>query len=580
MSTLSPIDRESEQTIVDEIDKDELERHVDALSDLVRTSGTEDERIASKYIVDTLRDYGVEADYLEYDGYISVPEFASVDVTVPTSREITDCISVSFGASTPQAGVHAPVVSLSDVTAEELERTDIEGRIVLVSGLPTPHPVGLLEKSGAAGVIFVSPTNDELHEMIVSPVWGTPDSTTVSEIPSLPVVELSQSEGEWLRERVDRGPVELTLHTSVTTEVTSLPCPVGRIEGRESDRYFVVGNHVDSWHEGATDNATAIATTLEVARLFAEREPRRGIVFGFWSAHSTGRYAGSAWYADEHWLDLRKNGVAYLHIDLPGLKGADELWYQHMAELEAEHLDAMRTVTDFDLQEGVDSWLGSSDRPARNSDQSFWGTGLSSLLSGARLEPETEDGGPIGGGWWWHTPEDTRDKVDLDVLVEETKLYVALTSRLCGSPVLPHDFTASVEDIRDVLDDVEQTTALPVDFSATRDRLETLEASLEEFNSHIETTVSTEDRVAQDIEDVQVEVGNVLIPALYMARAPYEQEPALPYERLPGMRIEQELTTEQDRRFAEVSLKRAQNRLDHHINRAQRTVNAFLSTQE
>jgi hypothetical protein len=30
------------------------------------------------------------------------------------------------------------------------------------------------------------------------------------------------------------------------------------------------------------------------------------------------------------------------------------------------------------------------------------------------------------GGWWWHTPEDTRDKVDLDILVEETALYVGL----------------------------------------------------------------------------------------------------------------------------------------------------------
>ena len=142
---------------------------------------------------------------------------------------------------------------------------------------------------------------------------------------------------------------------------------------------------------------------------------------------------GSAWYADTNWLDLRRNGVAYLHIDLPGLKGADSLWYQHMAELADEHFDAMQSATTLELRGQEESYLGATGRPARNSDQSFWGTGLSSLLSGGRLSPNTEEGGPVGGGWWWHTPEDTADKVDYDVMIEETRLYLALAARIQSS---------------------------------------------------------------------------------------------------------------------------------------------------
>jgi Zn-dependent M28 family amino/carboxypeptidase len=71
-----------------------------------------------------------------------------------------------------------------------------------------------------------------------------------------------------------------------------VPNPVGRIDGTESDRYLIVGNQVDFWFEGITDNATSMAATLEVARVFADDPPGRGLVFGFWSAHSTGRYAG------------------------------------------------------------------------------------------------------------------------------------------------------------------------------------------------------------------------------------------------------------------------------------------------
>jgi hypothetical protein len=79
---------------------------------------------------------------------------------------------------------------------------------------------------------------------------------------------------------------------------------------------------------------------MELSRVFAENPPKRGIV-GFWPGHSMGRYAGSARYADRNWLDLRENGIAYLHIDLNGLGGADNLWAQHMTEVGDGHLDVL-----------------------------------------------------------------------------------------------------------------------------------------------------------------------------------------------------------------------------------------------
>ncbi len=567
--------------MIGSIDGSELERHVEALSDLTRVAGTSGERIASEYVVETLDSYGVDAEIHDHESYVSVPEDADVAVTVPTSKRFDDSITVSFSASTPPGGVHAEALHLEAVTPALVESTPVRGRIVVVEGLPTPDPVGLLDDAGAAGVVFVSPTEGNLHEMIVSPVWGTPTTETVDDLPDVPVAEVSKEAGEWLVEKLDAGPVELTVRTSVTTELRTLPCPVGRIEGSESDRYFLVGNHVDSWHEGVTDNATAVAATLELARLFADREPKRGLVFGFWSAHSTGRYAGSAWYADERWTDLRENGVAYLHIDLPGLTGADSLWYQHMAELEDEHVDAMHEATDFDLREGDDSWLGSSDRPARNSDQSFWGTGLSSLLSGARLDPGTEEGGPIGGGWWWHTPADTLDKVDYDVLHEETKLYVALAARICESPVLPHDYTATVDDIEETLSDAIETLPFEVDLVPERERIERLRGTIERVNDVIEQAANGPGH-PDAAEDVQVALGNVLIPALYMDRPPYEQEPAVAHDLLPGFRFDgiDADSSSQRRRFERVSFRRSRNRLIHHLDRAQRIADRFLDAHE
>ncbi|WP_049981307.1 M28 family peptidase [Halolamina rubra] len=497
-------------------------------------------------------------------------------MTAPTRATFDEAITTSFGASTPPGGVSGEVVRVDDVTEAAVAAADLDGKIAFTTGLPTPEPIRLLEAAGATAVIYQSVNADHLHEMIVTPVWGTPGLDDADEIPDLPVAQLTQDAGDWLRERCEAGPVEATVTTEVTTELTTLPCPVGRIEGTESDRYMVVGNHVDSWYEGITDNATAMAATLELARIFADDPPARGLVFGFWPAHSTGRYAGSAWWADREWLDLRENGVAYYHLDLNGLQGADGLWHQEMAELDEEHVDVLEAAGELPLLEGGgDGGFLGSGRPGRNSDQSFWGAGLTSLLSGARLEPG-EEGGPIGGGWWWHTPADTRDKVDLDVLAEETRIAVALASRICDSPALPHDFRATVDDVREQVAEIEAETGR--EFDGVHAELDALAESLEDAYDVIESVDAASSDTAAAAEDLQVALGNELVPALYMTRRDYDHEPALPHEPLPGLRRAAGVDgTGREERFAETTLTREVTRLRHRLRNAQEAAASFLA---
>jgi hypothetical protein len=571
---LEPVDRETENAVQDRVDPTELEHHIDAFEGTERVSGTDDEWEAAEYVVETLREYGCDAELRSFEGYVSVPEDARVDVTVPTRETFDEAITASFGASTPPSGVSAEVVRIDDVTAESVAAADLEGKIAFTTGLPTPEPITLLEDAGAEAVIYQSANPDQLHEMIVTPVWGTPGLDDDDEIPDLPVAQITDEAGDWLRKRCNEGPVEATVTTEVTTELTTLPCPVGRIEGTESDRYMVVGNHVDSWYEGITDNATAMAATLELARIFADDPPARGLVFGFWPAHSTGRYAGSAWWADQEWLDLRENGVAYYHLDLNGLKGADGLWHQEMAELGDEHVDVLETASDMPLLDTGEAGFLGADRPARNSDQSFWGAGLTSLLSGARLEPGGE-GGPIGGGWWWHTPADTRDKVDLDMLAEETRIAVTLASRICESPALPHDFRATVEDLREQVAEIEAETDR--EFDGVHEDLDALETTLEDAYDVIDDVDDLGSESAAAAEDLQVTLGNELIPALYTSVRDYDQEPALPHEPLPELRRAASVEGRgRMERFAETTLDREVNRLRHRIRNAREAAEAFV----
>ncbi|KPN31078.1 hypothetical protein SY89_01820 [Halolamina pelagica] len=100
---LDPIDRSTEAALGDRVDPEELQRHVDAFDGTERISGTDDEWQASEYVVETLREYGCEAEIHEFEGYISVPEDAQVDVTTPTRETFDEAITTSFGASTPPA---------------------------------------------------------------------------------------------------------------------------------------------------------------------------------------------------------------------------------------------------------------------------------------------------------------------------------------------------------------------------------------------------------------------------------------------------------------------------------------------
>jgi hypothetical protein len=577
MSVIDAIDRTTEDDLVGEIDRAALEAHVDALADLRRYPGTDDQWEAAEYIVDELAAAGVDVEFQTVDAYTSVPESAAVTVTSPVRERFDDAITTAFSASTPPGGVSGELVAVDQIDDDTTNLPDVEGSVVFTRGLPTPGAVRTIDQAGARAAVFQSPTDGELHEMIVSPVWGSPSVDDVDELPDLPVAEIHHADGEWLAERAAGDDVTVTVEAQARTEQRELPCPVARVPGTESDRYTVVGNHIDSWHEGVTDNASAVATSMELARVFAENPPKRGVVVGFWPGHSMGRYAGSTRYADRNWLDLRENGIAYIHVDLNGLEGADHLMAQHMAEVGEEHLDVLEGGP-LPLAERGDGGglLGSGSRPGRNSDQSFWGAGLSSFLSGGRFSADRADAGPVGGGWWWHTPEDTRDKVDFDLMTEEARLYTALVSRLSNSPVLPHDYRATATEIRTLAEEIDAAAAGEIDFSAVYDRLDRLDAALEAF---VELASGVDDDgVAHGVEDVQVRLGNLLIPALYMASPAHEHDPALPHELLPYLRVAESLPDRTGPRagFARTKAVRGVSKLADRVGKAADTVEAFL----
>ncbi len=542
------------------ITPDDLMVHASAITQYVRPSGSPGENAAIDTIRATLEAHGVPFAVHELSAYASDP--VSATVSIPGSDFAPAAITMAYSASSPgtvgevvDMGTLADLPRLEVGTGERLvvdgeefgaDLPDLTGRIAIVDGQPRNVPTMVLERLGAAAVVFVNP-EERLNELIVTSTWGSPSLMNHHRLPRIPVAQIMRSAGEDLRARMAAGPVRLRVETEVATGWKPMRLLVATIEPAETvgAPYVVLGGHIDGWHYGATDEAASNAVMLALALAFHERRDRirHGLVVAWWPGHSNARYAGSQWYADAFYNDLRDRGLAYMNIDGVGQIGAKVFG---AAAPEAFHPFARRVVTQ------TQNAAISPSRPGRNSDQSFNGVGLPLLqFNHVRL---AED----GGYWWWHTTEDTFDKIDAGVLKTDTDLYAhALAHLLSGAP-FPLSLVAQVDALGEAIAvrDEEAGGALQLDRHLGQ-RLEQLR----------EVAATLDERAAASQMGAvgQVAFLRPLHRVMYVPLNNYHPDPGITLGPLPGLapgRILVDAPEGSDRRgFALPVLVRERNRI-------------------
>jgi N-acetylated-alpha-linked acidic dipeptidase len=413
---------------------------------------------------------------------------------------------------------------------------------------------------------------DHLHNMIVTTIWGAPTPDTASRIPATPCLSVVGADGERLRALIAGGPLRVRLTTRVRTGWMAIPHLIGVLPGRAENRFLLLSGHVDAWHHGAMDNGAANATMLEVARLLASRRDalRRGIRFAFWSGHSHGRYAGSAWYADHAWRDLHERCILHLNVDSTGARGATDYSVLHATE-DAQSL-AEAAVAD------VTGQRGRARRFSRAGDQSFWGAGVPSAFMSLSGLPKQDTElsramerlvGSAGFPWWWHTKDDTIDKIDADILALDTRVYLAATLRALNAPVLPLDHRRAARAMLAELEALQAAAGARFDLApaieparALAERLEGVAAALPRIPAPSADTVNRE----------LMRLSRVLVPLAYTTGDRFAHDLALPLAPLAGLQRCRELAgldpASDALRFACVALVRERNRVVHALDSA------------
>ena len=512
------------------VDGTELDRHLRAIARVVRLSGTPAEAEAFDYAEGQLRGFGYRVSRYESDALIGYPRHDSLDVLEPEPAGVV-ANGYSLSPGTGEEGVVGELVAVGAGRERDYAGIEARGKIVLSDGLATPEKALVAGRAGAIGQIHV---NDEhIHEMCISPIWGTPTPETGDLLPRVPAVGVTLSDGERLKGMLGRGAVRVRLVTRPFRAWVKIPTLTADLPGTGGDDFVLFSGHVDSWHYGAMDNGSANATQLEVARLLAERrgDLRRGVRLAFWSGHSHGRYAGSTWYADAFWHELHERCVCHVNVDSVGAVGATVL---DEASTMAETYGFARGV----LAETVGAELDYK-RISRSSDQSFWGHGVPTVFAalseqarddsatGAALADLLGSGGKGGGlGWWWHTTEDTLDKIDRANFVRDAGVYAETLWRLCTLGRLPFDPAAAADEIADAVRGYQAAAGGALDLSGTEAAARDLAAAIREG----------EGAIRDDAEDARVmALCRVLIPVNYTRSGPFGHDLALGTKPVPGL---------------------------------------------
>src|SRR5256886_3991985 len=184
-------------------------------------------------------------------------------------------------------------------------------------------------------------------------------------------------------------------------------------------------------------------------------------------------------------------------------------------------------------------------RVGRSGDQSFLGIGVPSLFMDISEPPAdgpqasrdfaaTGIAARGGLGWWWHTPEDTVDKLDPAALTRDARVYAAAVHILCAAPVLPLDYGATAAEIVTSLRALQQRLGDRFDVSDCLREAERLLAAAGQFTKDAKSQ-SGDMKNASVVNRTLMQLGRILIPVLYTRVGRFDHDPAMAIPALPPL---------------------------------------------
>jgi hypothetical protein len=445
----------SDPAVLNEVSADRIRAHIEKIVREIphRAAGSVNGKRMAEYSRDAMKSNGLSDVVIhELPAIVSFPEHAEFRVESPTEISI-QANTLGHSLKTTDDGIRGEIIDVGGGAFSDYAGKDARGKIILteLSYSPARHEKQRIAGiKGAIGAVMMNwglPDNEAVPFGSVKPVWGNPTPENAkTEMPTIPCIGIARTAGLKLREMSKQGPVSVWFKTHVENGWRPVQITVAKMapaaSSPEKDDFVLVGGHQDSWPgEAATDNAAGNACKMELARVFMKHRDRlrRGLTFGFWTAHETGTMAGSAWFADRNWDALRRHCVAYMQIDQPACIGTTEWETSSNAELKTFHSEIEKQLLNKKIK-----WK----RSVKSGDSSFFGIGIPMFHGeGSFTEAELKATANATLGWWHHSIENRLDKMDWTLMQEHIRVYAAYLWELTTAPVLPFRFAPVAEQV-------------------------------------------------------------------------------------------------------------------------------------
>jgi hypothetical protein len=517
--------------VLNELSIDRAWGHLEHITSAMpsRLAGSANSRRMAEYAYEQLETNGLTAQMHQFLGLVSFPEPAEVRVLAPEQYAIE---AHTLGHSASTEGIEGELVYVGSGAESEYEGKDVRGKITLseLSYTPARHEKAYIAwKRGSTAQIMMNWGTDDNPAVpfgSMKSAWGNPTPETIeTEMPDLPCVGIARTEGMRLKAAVQRGPVRVRLNAKADNGWQPLTMTCGQV-GAQGRQFMLLGGHMDSWFgPQATDNAAGSACILELARVFAQRadELPRGLATGFWMGHETGTMISSTRYADVNWDRLRRDCIAYLQIDQPGMAGTS-VWQVHSTDdIQSYAVEtAGRVLGNMPIR-----W----HRQQKNGDSSFFGVGLPCIAGEMGFTDEEIQASALATlGWWHHSVHNTLDKVDKERLALSLRVYATWVWGLLTQPLLPFDYRPlagrfaerlsgfAAYDVPDI--DMAGVVARARDFEVFADALATRRAACA-ARAEAGSDMSAESDL---LNGAMIQLSRILVPVASTAVGSYGQD--------------------------------------------------------
>ncbi|MCR9136546.1 MAG: M28 family peptidase [Alphaproteobacteria bacterium] len=574
-----------EETVLSSITLEEPWSLVETFSTMHRWM-PEDVNKGADEIIGRLQRLGIPHSVYEPDIYLSVPLSASVEIDGQSFRAKPPSMSlpVPDGVTGELVYLGANVKNLRNYTRDAADlfaegagnlAERLKGRILLTEGFGNPALTSIAEEAGALGLIVINP-GQNIHWGTCTTIWGTPGLSDLARKPKIPVLAVNNPDGKALIEMAGSGQ-SVTMRSDLLEGWFTQKIPVVQIDGTEDpDRFVLVHGHYDSWEVGVGDNATGDATMLELARVLSDHRGklRRSVRIAWWPGHSTGRYAGSTWYADAFAMDIENNCVASVNCDSPGCRWATSYHKTTcMSEMKAHVTSVIEEIAG-----QTPDWI----RPKRAGDHSFYNIGLptyfslsSTMPDDLRAEKDYYEVSGCGGNIAWHTEDDTLEIADRDVLLTDIRIYTLAVLRHAALPVLPMDWRATAAEFADTIDTYRVAAGDGADLTAAHDATQRLAQILDKAYAAIDSGGLDPARA----NDLLVRISRVLVPVNFARQSRFMQDPAYVCPPLPMLAIAKDMSNlpADQIGFAKTELIRGQNQYVAALTQTRQMIEEALS---